>query len=463
LLFIILYFNMASSASDKGADAPKFSFSMSLLDLYYFNLNKMFNIFAKQSSLEPSDLGTLDDPTLESARVATISPAFEKAWSEEKTNEPDPKKRRLFRVLIKTIGYWNFFVIIFLQAVVVGLSFSIPQLTSAISNHQSDIAPLTQPVYKLLIALMFICPFFGAICSSRYNMSMQFMQSKIGAALISKIYNKVLKVGSSSKHSSGMLATMYTTDVTNVKTFPSMVITLLFAPAQAAIALALIYSQVGVSMFVGLACSIAIFPLSSFAIYFMNQAITIRREYQSERVKLTTDILNGIKIAKYYSWEAAFRDAINKFREKEIFWNKRVMFTFSISSLFADGIPLVQPILVFYTYIKLGNSLTFTKAFVTIMLFNILKGPITQLSSMISTYFTSVNSVKKILEFLNSPDLEEYVATDGAIDDGKTAVKFENVSMGWLSPEEAKEEADKLKKEEEEAAKKGKKKKKQNL
>ena len=78
---------------------------------------------------------------------------------------------------------------------------------------------------------------------------------------------------------------------------------LLVAPAQIAVSLYLVYRYVGVSTFAGLALMVVATPLSGM---LMGSLFKWRRKalaHADERVKLTNDILTGIRVIKFYAWE----------------------------------------------------------------------------------------------------------------------------------------------------------------
>ena len=52
------------------------------------------------------------------------------------------------------------------------------------------------------------------------------------------------------------------------------------------------------------------------------------------RVKLLTDILNGIKVLKLYAWENAFMSKVNKIRECEIKFIKKTMYLQAVTGFF---------------------------------------------------------------------------------------------------------------------------------
>jgi ATP-binding cassette subfamily C (CFTR/MRP) protein 1 len=99
-----------------------------------------------------------------------------------------------------------------------------------------------------------------------------------------------------------------------------------------------------------------------------------------ERVKLMNELLAGIRIVKFSAWEEAFSKQISQIRQKELQWVAKRCYSLAIGvSLILNAVPAFLPILVFYTFVRLGNDLTSSKAFVTISLFNLIRMPLVQL------------------------------------------------------------------------------------
>ena len=83
-------------------------------------------------------------------------------------------------------------------------------------------------------------------------------------------------------------------------------------------------------------------------------------EYQDERVKSLTEILQGIMIIKLFSWENKASNAINEIRAKEvntvkIFNYKIAMLMFMIMSLTS-----IMTVSTFSVYTFLGHTLKVT-------------------------------------------------------------------------------------------------------
>lgn len=135
-------------------------------------------------------------------------------------------------------------------------------------------------------------------------------------------------------------------------------------------------------------------------------------------------------------------------------------------SLILNAVPIFLPILVFYTYVRMGNTLTTAKAFVTISLFGLIKWPLVQLpgGSIIIFFSASVHiniilriildpalnylnlaavSISRIRRYLESDELVSYVGNefsdDGTVSGGCTkenhdftSVQFIDATLGWI-------------------------------
>ena len=83
---------------------------------------------------------------------------------------------------------------------------------------------------------------------------------------------------------------------------------------------------------------------------------------------------------KLSSWEKAFSSVIHHIRLNELEVIRKGAYSLAFGvSLILNAVPIFIPILVFYTYIRLGNNLTIAKAFVTISLFALIKWPLVHL------------------------------------------------------------------------------------
>jgi ABC-type multidrug transport system fused ATPase/permease subunit len=211
------------------------------------------------------------------------------------------------------------------------------------------------------------------------------------------------------------------------------------APFQIAVCIGLIYQQVGVGAFVGLGLMIVLIPFNGFIFTMLNDVRRKKVGFSDIRVKLMNEILAGIRVIKFYAWENAFSVKIRESRNKELVELKKLAYIIAIGfTLIMFSLPIVQPILIFYTWVKLGNPLDAAKAFTTIALFNLMQLPFAFLPMGLAQYSQSLVSTKRMMDFFSSEELDEYVKheenSDGSV------IKFHDVSMSWILEENLQED-----------------------
>lgn len=92
-----------------------------------------------------------------------------------------------------------------------------------------------------------------------------------------------------------------------------------------------------------------------------------------DRVKLTNEVLEGIRLLKMYTWEIPYGDAIKKIRSKELKLLKKVGVIEGIIRSVIFSSHVISSFLIFLTYSLQGNKITSEKIFPTLMLMSFLK------------------------------------------------------------------------------------------
>ena len=128
-------------------------------------------------------------------------------------------------------------------------------------------------------------------------------------------------------------------------------------------------------------------PLNAKIFSLLQQIRRKKVKVTDTRVKLMNEILSGIRVLKYYAWERAFSEKVEIVREEELNLLKQLAYVVAIGfTLVLMSAPIVQPILIFFTYIQLGNTLDAATAFTTISLFNVMQFPFAFLPMGIAQY-----------------------------------------------------------------------------
>ncbi len=176
--------------------------------------------------------------------------------------------------------------------------------------------------------------------------------------------------------STGQIVSMFTNDCQQIQRFMQFTNNLLLAFPTIVVCIALIYLQVGVSVFVGVGVIFIIVPCNIILFGYFAKLRRLKSIQTDHRIKIMNELLHGLRVIKYYAWEYAFAQKVSNIRSEELNLLKQSNYANTMAvTLILQAIPIVLPVIIFYVYVKLGNQLTIAKAFTTISLFNVMQFP----------------------------------------------------------------------------------------
>ena len=356
---------------------------------------------------------------------------FEAEWRKECTKPLE--RRSLWWTLWRTVGYGRLALSMSLYALYAGLAYIPIILLKVLVQHFSGIQKVTQLEVWLCVAAMFVAPTIASVFAAQSNVIVANMSVQFRNCLINKIYRKslVLSPNSRQKSSTGQIVNMFSTDTQLIQQCLNMLNNTVMSPFQIIVCLILIYQEVGVSTFVGLGVLILMIPLNAQIFMAIHRFRTRKTKITDARVKLMNEILAGIRIIKFYAWESAFEGKVFGIRLEELKVLRLMAYTLGIGfSFILAAAPVALPVLIFYSYTRMGNELDAATAFTTISLFNIMQFPFVLLPMGISQFTQASVSVKRMFDFFLLEELEEYVNKKS---DGDVVISMENASLSWTS------------------------------
>ena len=98
---------------------------------------------------------------------------------------------------------------------------------------------------------------------------------------------------------------MFSSDTGQIQRFLFFLNNIALALPTIMVALALIYQQVGPATFVGLALMIVLTPASGAIFGILQKVRQAKVKVTDRRVKLMNEVLQGIRILKYYAWQVS--------------------------------------------------------------------------------------------------------------------------------------------------------------
>ncbi|CAG8569610.1 26962_t:CDS:10 [Dentiscutata erythropus] len=225
--------------------------------------------------------------------------------------------------------------------------------------------------------------------------------------LITAIYRKVFVLSGKAKSlfTNGKITNLMSTDTTRIDYVCSYFHVIWSSPIQICIALGLLIVNIGLSALVGFALLVLMGPMQGIVMSFLARTRAKAASVTDERVKLTQEILLGIKEIKCYAWEDSFADALNKLRNKELGLVRSLLVIRSVISGVSMVVPVFACILSFVTFSLTGGSLDAGIVFSSLALFSSLKIPLLRLPLVIASIADAYVAINRISEFLQADEL----------------------------------------------------------
>jgi ABC-type multidrug transport system fused ATPase/permease subunit len=130
-----------------------------------------------------------------------------------------------------------------------------------------------------------------------------------------------------------------------------------------------------------------------------------------KRVKLTNELLQGIRAIKSYNWEAPFATQLAAIREAELHGLKSAANMRSLLVSTLSTAPSIVAVCTLATYALLGNELSPTKVFTSLALFNQLRFPLIFYPMLLNSLAEGRVSLKRLTQFLLTEEVQNYVET----------------------------------------------------
>jgi ABC-type multidrug transport system fused ATPase/permease subunit len=452
---------VASPAAAPERLSPSVSLEEGATWFAYIFMTYLDTLFAQGATraLEMGDLG----PIASQDKSDVLYAKFCRFYGLE-MKKPAPK-RSLLNVLCLTCGYWKFALAISLFSLYAALQFGPVFILTRLVRYFQGVDNYTDFQLWVMVSLLLIFPIVGSILLAHSNAIMAHLGCQFRNVLIGVIYRKSLVISPYQKQSisSGRIITMFSADTNMIRQFLFFLANAIVAPLQIGTCIYLIYRQVGVAAFVGLGYTFFTMPISGVVFGIMTKLRRKKMVFTDSRVKLMNEILSGIRIIKYYAWEKAFVSFISEIRANEIklLAKSGYIFNFVFGTLLL-GAPQIQTVLVFFTYIMLGNQLDAATAFTTLTLFGLMTSPFIFLPFGIQQLNTCQISMARISEFLEADELQNYITyrdlsakpdidvpVSGGVGDGgdgscpgrPVVIEFANTDLSWTP--QSQEEKDK--------------------
>uniref|UniRef100_A0A8C5SK09 ABC-type glutathione-S-conjugate transporter n=1 Tax=Laticauda laticaudata TaxID=8630 RepID=A0A8C5SK09_LATLA len=266
--------------------------------------------------------------------------------------------------------------------------------------------------------LLFLTALVQSLCLQQYFQLCFEVGMNLRTSLVAAIYKKALTVSNVTRKEStvGETVNLMSVDAQRFMDFTVYMHQLWSSPLQIIISLVFLWTELGPSVLAGIGVLVLLIPLNAVLVTKSRRIQVKNMKHKDERMKIMNEILNGIKILKFFAWELSFQKQVEKIRAWEL---KGLLHFFHLQSfgifIFSCA-PILVSVATFAVYVMVDedNILDAQKAFTSIALFNILRFPLGMFPLTLSS-MVQVSSLTRNI----------------CIERRTCAVKFHEASFAW--------------------------------
>ncbi|KAJ2999430.1 hypothetical protein HDV02_002915 [Globomyces sp. JEL0801] len=263
---------------------------------------------------------------------------------------------------------------------------------------------------------LFACSCTKAIVDGQLYFTGRRAGTRCRTILVAELYNKSLHrvQGTSSDDdegaSLGKIVTLMSVDSERVRTFISYAHDMFIqVPVSIVISISSLFLVLGWSAFVGIALIACLGPITT---YLGKLVLAYQEELLANtdaRVSIMNELLQGIRIVKYFAWEKHFAAKIEAARAKELNSFKKLWGSYMGFGAIGSGSGLLIAFVTFAVYtLVAGKNLDAATAFTSVSLLKVVSDLLSHLPTEIMMVFKAKVSLDRVESFLKETDIAKY-------------------------------------------------------
>ncbi|KAM7186969.1 ATP-dependent bile acid permease [Rhypophila sp. PSN 637] len=208
------------------------------------------------------------------------------------------------------------------------------------------------------------------------------------------------------------------------------------SPAQLIVAIVLLYQVMGYSAIPGLIVMCFLLPINiAFAKGFTSTQKKIMAA-TDKRIHTTNEVLQNIRIIKYFAWEHRYSTIVDEKRRAELAALRRRFYLWAAAVCVWNTVPILITFFSFFFYTVIEKKPLYPSvAFTAISLFMLLRYPLDYIGDMIAHVQESKVSIDRIEEFLSEEETEKFeqLGLENVDESGERIIGFKDATFIWGS------------------------------
>lgn len=283
--------------------------------------------------------------------------------------------------------------------------------------------------YAVAIAVMLI---LGSVLLSHFFYYSMLNGGRVKNVLTNTIYEKSFRLSSKSrlKYPNGKINSMVMADLSRIELAVACFHFIWVFPITFSVALIILLVNIRAPALVGLGL-IAVFLLWLF--YIAKKLKDLRRRstvFIDKRVRAINEIINSLRMIKFYSWENAYFQNVSLFRkqEKKIILKQQMIKSTQNSGV--SSITILATMLTFVTMVSINSGFEASNIFSSLTLFNSLRFPLNLLPLSVGFAVDAALAFERISDFLQAEEGEDTVERFPK-EDSENSIVIENGEFQW--------------------------------
>ncbi|KAI3321698.1 P-loop containing nucleoside triphosphate hydrolase protein [Xylariaceae sp. AK1471] len=208
------------------------------------------------------------------------------------------------------------------------------------------------------------------------------------------------------------------------------------APTMLCVSIALLWQVMGLSAIPGLIVMALLLPVNIFLAKGFSYTQKKIMAATDKRIHTTNEVLQNIRIIKYFAWEERFAAIVDEKRRVELRALRNRYIVWALAVAIWNTVPILITFFSFLMYTKIERKPLYPSvAFTAISLFLLLRVPLDQLGDMLAHVQEAKVSVDRVEEFLREDETEKYqqLGQNNVDEEGRKVIGFRDATFIWGS------------------------------
>jgi ABC-type multidrug transport system fused ATPase/permease subunit len=257
---------------------------------------------------------------------------------------------------------------------------------------------------------------------------------RMRSTLMAAVYQKQLRLSSLGRrrHATGEIVNYIAVDAYHFGEFPWWLHWGWTVPFQMCVAIGILFVTVGWATIPGLLIIILTVILNNPLAKSFQKCQAEFMTSQDERLRVTSEILNSMKIIKLQAWEEKFKELIENIRAVEFKWLSSAQLNRTYGVILYWMSPIIISSIVFIACAIIGNPpLTATTIFTVLATFRVLQEPVRILPDVLAILIQVKVSLDHLDKFLQDDELRPDAIVRKSLTGSQYTIEIHQGILSW--------------------------------